>query len=38
MVLTRDAEVAARVRALSTQARSDPLEWVHDEVGLQLPR
>jgi perosamine synthetase len=34
MVLTRHAEVAARVRALSTQARSDPLEWVHDEVGF----
>ena len=34
MVLTRDAAMAARVRALSTQARSDPLEWVHDEVGF----
>ena len=34
MVLTRDARLAARVRALSTQARSDPLEWVHDEVGF----
>jgi dTDP-4-amino-4,6-dideoxygalactose transaminase len=32
--LTRDAAVAKRVRALSTQARSDPLEWVHDEVGF----
>ena len=34
MVLTRDERLAARVRALSTQARSDPLEWVHDEVGF----
>jgi perosamine synthetase len=34
MVLTRDAAVAARVRKLSTQARSDPLEWVHDEVAF----
>ena len=34
MVLTRDEALAARVRALTTQARSDPLEWVHDEVGF----
>jgi perosamine synthetase len=34
MVLTRDARLAARVRALTTQARSDPLEWVHDEVAF----
>lgn len=34
MVLTRDAALAARVRALTTQARSDPLEWVHDEVAF----
>jgi perosamine synthetase len=34
MVLTRDDAVAARVRALSTQARSDPLEWIHDEVAF----
>ena len=34
MVLTRDAAIAARVRSLSTQARSDPLEWVHDEIGF----
>ena len=24
----------SRVRALTTQARSDPLEWVHDEVAF----
>jgi len=34
MVITRDATAAARVRALATQARRDPLEWVHDEVGF----
>jgi perosamine synthetase len=34
MVLTRDAGLAARVRALTTQARRDPLEWIHDEVGF----
>lgn len=34
MVLTRDDTLAARVRALTTQARSDPLEWVHDEVAF----
>jgi perosamine synthetase len=34
MVLTRDDGLAARVRALTTQARSDPLEWVHDEIGF----
>ena len=33
MVLTRDAALAARVRALTTQARVDPLEWVHEEVA-----
>jgi perosamine synthetase len=33
MVLTRDARLAARVRALTTQARGDALEFVHDEVG-----
>jgi perosamine synthetase len=34
MVLTHDAALAARVRALTTQARRDPLEWVHDEVAF----
>ena len=34
MVLTRDDGLAARVRALTTQARSDPLEWIHDEVAF----
>jgi perosamine synthetase len=34
MVLTRDDALAARVRALSTQARGDALEFVHDEVGF----
>ncbi len=34
MVLTRDAGLAARVRSLTTQARGDALEFVHDEVGF----
>jgi perosamine synthetase len=34
MVLTRDPALAARLRALTTQARADPLEWVHDEVAF----
>jgi perosamine synthetase len=34
MVLTRDGALAARVRALTTQARREPLEWVHDEVAF----
>jgi perosamine synthetase len=34
MVLTRDAALAARVRALTTQARGDTLEFVHDEIGF----
>lgn len=34
MVLTRDAVVAERVRFLTTQARVDPLEFVHSEVGF----
>ena len=34
MVLTRDEALAARVRRLTTQARADALEWVHEEVGF----
>jgi perosamine synthetase len=34
MVLTRDEGLAARVRALTTQARGDALEFVHDEIGF----
>jgi perosamine synthetase len=33
MVLTRDQEVAARVRRLTTQARTDALEYIHEETG-----
>ena len=33
MVLARDPAMAARVRQLTTQARGDALEFVHDEVG-----
>jgi perosamine synthetase len=33
MLLTNDAAVAERARSLTTQARADPLEWIHREVG-----
>jgi len=33
MVVTDNAEWAARVKHLSTQAKADPLEYEHDEVG-----
>ena len=33
MVLTRDPKLAARVRALTTQARTDALEYIHEETG-----
>ena len=34
MVLTRDEATAARVRRLTTQARGDAIEFVHDEIGF----
>jgi len=34
MILTHDAALAARARALTTQSRVDPHEWIHDEVGF----
>lgn len=34
MVLTRDRALAERVRSLTTQARVDPLEFIHAEVGF----
>ncbi len=33
MVVTNDAALASRVRYLSTQAKDDPLEYIHGEVG-----
>jgi perosamine synthetase len=33
MVVTDDAALADRVRYLSTQAKDDPLEYIHTEVG-----
>lgn len=33
MLLTNDDELAAYVRYLSTQAKDDPLEYVHESVG-----
>jgi perosamine synthetase len=34
MVLTNDGELARRLRSLTTQARADAGEWIHDEVGF----
>jgi perosamine synthetase len=34
MVLARDSAMAERVRRLTTQARGDALEFVHDEIGF----
>jgi perosamine synthetase len=34
MVVTNDAATAERVRYLATQAKDDPLEYVHGEVGF----
>ena len=34
MVLSRDEAMAARVRRLTTQARGDALEFIHDEIGF----
>jgi perosamine synthetase len=33
MVLARDEKTAARVRRLTTQARADALEYIHEETG-----
>ncbi len=33
MILTDDAEIAAEARHLTTQAKSDPLRFIHDEIG-----
>ena len=34
MVLTRDDALARRVRSLTTQARADAIEYVHEETGF----
>lgn len=34
MILTADEELAARAAYLTTQAKDDPLEYVHGEVGF----
>jgi perosamine synthetase len=34
MVLTADADLASRARYLSTQAKDDPVEYVHGAVGF----
>lgn len=33
LVITRDASLAERARYLTTQAKDDPLEYVHGEIG-----
>src|SRR5690606_24262543 len=33
MILTNDLFLAERAKHLTTQAKSDPLEYYHDEVG-----
>ena len=33
MLLTQDAELAQRAKHLSTQAKTDAIEYLHDEVG-----
>lgn len=33
MIITDDASLAKRAKHLTTQAKQDPLEFVHDEVG-----
>jgi perosamine synthetase len=33
MVVTPDPELARRVRHLTTQAKADPVEYLHDEIG-----
>lgn len=33
MLVTNDANVAARARYLTTQAKDDPIEYVHSEIG-----
>lgn len=33
MIVSRDAELLGRARHLTTQAKSDPLYYTHDEVG-----
>ena len=33
MIVTNDAALAKRAKHLTTQAKSDPFEYVHDEIG-----
>jgi perosamine synthetase len=34
MILTHDANLAAKARYLATQAKDDPLEYIHHEIGF----
>lgn len=33
MIVTNDSDVAARARYLTTQAKDDPIEFVHNDIG-----
>ncbi len=33
MIVTNDADLAKKAKHLTTQAKSDPFEYVHDEIG-----
>lgn len=33
MIVTKDESIAARARYLTTQAKDDPLEYVHNDIG-----
>ena len=37
MIVTDDAELAARAKHLTTQAKTSARGYVHDDGGLQLP-
>jgi len=36
MILTNDQELAEKARYLSTQAKDDPLRYIHDEIGYNF--
>ena len=33
MILTNDADLAKKAKHITTQAKSDPFEYIHDEIG-----
>jgi aminotransferase in exopolysaccharide biosynthesis len=36
MILTDDKELAAKARYLTTQAKDDPIRYIHDEIGYNF--